>query len=85
VTELQDPGLLAAELELDLERYRRAAALFAVPPAIGELAEALGRIALLLREAEALGQAVDLSDEIVRFIRRFRAALATLGGAPARA
>ncbi len=82
---LRDPGLLAAELELDLERYRRTAQLVRMPPAIGELAEVLGRIAAMLREAEARGQAVDLSDDIVRFIRQFRGALATVAGAPARA
>ncbi len=83
---LRNPGLLAAELELDLERYRRAAQLVRMPQAMSELAEALGRIATMLREAEARGQAVDLSDDIVRFIRQFRGALATVGGgAPAEA
>ncbi len=83
--ELPNPGLVAAELELDLERYRVAAALVRMPPAMDELAEALGRIAVMLREAEERGQAVDLSDDIVRLIRRFRGALARVGGAPARA
>ncbi len=82
---LRNPGLLAAELDLDLERYRRAAQLFRMPPAMRELADALGRIAGMLREAEARGQAVDLSDEIVRLIRQFRGTLDTLGGAPAEA
>ncbi len=83
---LSHPSRLAAELELDLERYRRAAELVPMPPAMRELADALGRIATMLREAEARGQVVDLSDEIVRFIRRFRGALAAVGGgAPAEA
>jgi hypothetical protein len=85
MVELRDPGLLAAEIELDLERYRLAAPLVRMPPAIRELADALGRIAAMLREAEERGQAVELGDEAVRFIRLFRGALATLGGAPARA
>ncbi|HET8539382.1 MAG TPA: hypothetical protein VFL83_05875 [Anaeromyxobacter sp.] len=83
--DVPDPSLLAAELELDLERYRRAAALVRMPPAMRELADALGRIAAMLRQAEACGQAVDLSDDIVRFIRQCRGALATVGGAPAEA
>ncbi len=83
---LCDPGVLADELELDLVRYRRAALLVPMPPAMRDLAQALDRIAAMLREAEARGQAVDLSEEIVRFIRQFRGALATVGGgAPARA
>lgn len=82
---LRNPGLLAAELDLDLERYRRAAQLVRMPPAMRELADALGRIAGMLREAEDRGQAVDLSDEIVRFIRQFRGVLAAVGGTPARA
>ena len=82
---LPNPGLLAAELDLDLERYRRVAQLVRMPPAMRELADALARIAGMLREAEAREQTVDLSDEIVRFIRQFRGALATVGGAPARA
>ncbi len=85
MVELRDPGLVAAELELELERYRRAAALVRMPAAMEELAEALGRIAVMLREADARGQAVDLSDDIVRLIRRFRGTLAAVGGAPARA
>lgn len=82
---LRDPGLLAAELELDLERYRQAERAVRMPPALGELADVLGRIAVLLREAEARGQAVDLGDEVVKLIRRFRGAVAAHAGAPARA
>ncbi len=82
---LRNPGLLAAELDLDLERYHRAAQLVRMPPAMRELADALGRIAAMLREAEARGQAVDLSDEIVRLIRQFRGTLAAVGGSPASA
>jgi type VI protein secretion system component VasF len=85
MVELHQPGRFADELELELVRYRRAAALVAMPPALGDLAEALERVAAMLREADARGQAVDLSDDIVRLIRRFRGALAALGGAPAEA
>ncbi len=83
--EVRHPGTLADELELDLERYRRAAAVLSMPPALRERAEVLGRVAAMLREAEERGQAVDLSHEIVRFIRRFRGALAALGGEIAQA
>ena len=83
--ELRDPGQLASELDLDLERYRSAALLVRMPHALQELADVLGQIAGMLREAEARGQAVDLSDDVVGLIRRFRGALATVGGAPARA
>lgn len=83
--ELRNPGLLASELDLDLERYRRAALLVRMPPAMDELADVLGRIGAMLREAEERGQAVDLADGVVRLIRQFRGALATVGGAPARA
>ncbi len=86
MVELRDPGLVAAELELELERYRRAALLVPMPAGMQDLAQALDRIAAILRDAEARGQAVDLSDEIVRFIRQFRGAVAAVGGgAPARA
>ena len=86
MVDLRNPGLLAAQLELDLERYRRAALLVPMPPAMRELADVLGRIAAMLREAEERGQAVGLADGVVRLIREFRGALATVGGgAPARA
>ncbi len=42
---LANPGLLAAELDLDLGRYRSAAQLVRMPPALRELADALARIA----------------------------------------
>jgi hypothetical protein len=82
---LQHPGLLADEIEVDLERYRRAALLVPMPAAMRELADALGRITAMLREAEERGQVVDLGDEIVRFIGRFRGTLAAAAGAPAQA
>ncbi len=82
---LRHPGRVAAELELELERYRRAAVLFRMPAAMEELADALGRIAAMLREAEERGQTVDLSEDIVRLIRNFRGTLAAVGGAPANA
>jgi hypothetical protein len=83
--EIPDPGLLAATLELELERFRRVESLVRMPLATRELADALGQIAAMLREAEDRGQTVDLADAIVRLIRQFRRTLATLGGAPAQA
>jgi hypothetical protein len=56
-----------------------------MPAAMSESAEALGRIVVLLREAEDRGQAVDLGDEVVRLIQQFRGVLTTVGGAPAQA
>jgi hypothetical protein len=85
VPALHDPGRLAAELELEVERYRRAALLLRTPPAMADLTETLGRIAALLRDADARGQSVDLADDLVALIRRFRRELAAYGGAPARA
>lgn len=85
MVEIRDPGLLAATIELEVERFRRAEALAGMPPETRELAESLGRIAVMLREAEARGQTVDLADGIVRLIRQFRETVATLGGALAEA
>jgi hypothetical protein len=85
MVEVHDPGLLAAAIELDLERYRRAGTLVRMPVALSDLAEALGRIAAMLREAEERGQTVDLGDEVVKLIQQFRGALSTMGGAPAHA
>lgn len=83
--EVHEPGLLAATIELELERFRRARAVVTMPPALAELAETLARVVGMLHEAQARGQAVDLGDEVVRLIQQFRAALCTLGGAPAQA
>jgi hypothetical protein len=83
--EVQSPGLLAAAIELELERFRRAGVLVPMPANMLESAEALGRIVVMLREAEDRGQAVDLGDEVVRLIRQFRYTLTAVGGAPAQA
>lgn len=83
--EIHEPGVLAAAIELELERFRRAGALVPMPAAVRDLAETLGRVAALLHEADARGQAVDLGEEVVRLIQQFRATLCTVGGAPARA
>jgi hypothetical protein len=85
VLEIRDPGLMAKTLEIDLERYRQAQHIVRMPPALSELANALARIAAMLREADRRGQAVDLGDEVVRLIEQFRGALRTVGGAPAQA
>jgi hypothetical protein len=83
--EVHEPGVLAAAIELELERFRRAGAVVRMPAAMSELAETLGRVAAMLLEADARGQAVDLGEEVVRLIHQFRAALCTVGGAPAQA
>lgn len=85
MVEITDPGRFADALELDLARFRQAALVVRMPPAIGDLADALGHVTAMLREAEDRGQTVDLGDAIVRRIREFRGTLAALGGAPARA
>jgi hypothetical protein len=85
VIEIRNPGVLAATIEIDLERFHRAATMFRMPVALDELARTLAKVAMLLREAEARGQAVDLGDEVVRVIQQFRGALSTVGGAPAQA
>jgi hypothetical protein len=83
--EVRNPGQLAATIELDLERFRTAEPLVHMPAALSDLARALGRVAVMLREAERRGQTVDLGDEVVRLIEHFRGALRTLGGAAAEA
>lgn len=83
--EIHEPGVLAAAIELELERFRRAGALVRMPAAVSDLADTLGRVATLLHEADARGQAVDLGEEVVRLIQQFRATLCTVGGAPAEA
>jgi hypothetical protein len=83
--EVPEPGLLAAAIELELERFRRARLLVRMPVAISELAEALGRIVAMLHEADERGQSVDLGEEVVHLIQQFRGALCALGGAPAQA
>jgi type VI protein secretion system component VasF len=83
--EVRNPGALAASVEIDLERFRHAGTLVRMPATMSDLARTLGKVAVMLREAEARGQAVDLGDEVVRLIQQFRSALATMGGAPAEA
>ncbi len=83
--EIHEPGVLAAAIELELERFRRAGALVRMPAAVRDLAETLERVATSLHEADARGQAVDLGEEVVRLIQQFRATLCAVGGAPARA
>jgi hypothetical protein len=83
--EIRDPGLMARALEVDLARFHEARRLVRMPAALEELAEVLSRIAAMLRQADARGQAVDLGDEVVRVIERFRNALRAVGGAPAQA
>jgi hypothetical protein len=85
MVEIREPGLLAATIELELERFRRAESLVRMPLATRELAESLRRVAAILRDAEARRQTVDLADGIVRLIQQFRRMVATLGGTPARA
>lgn len=83
--EIRNPGLMAMALDLDLARFRQARRLVRMPPALEELADALTRVAAMLREAEELQQAVDLGDDVVRLIEQFRGALRAVGGLPAQA
>jgi hypothetical protein len=85
VIEVRNPGALAAAIEIDLVRFHGAATMFRMPDALGDLARTLSKVAALLREADARGQAVDLGEEVVRVIQQFRGALSTVGGAPAQA
>jgi hypothetical protein len=85
MTEIHEPGQLAHLIELELIRFEHASGLFRIPAGMTDLADALGRVAEMLREAEARGQSVDLGDEVVRLIHQFRATLRTTGGAPAEA
>lgn len=83
--EIRNPGMLAGAIELELARFRHAGVVVRMPEGMTDLADALGRVAVMLREAEALGQAVDVGDEVVRLFEQFRGALRTVGGAPAQA
>jgi len=83
--EIRNPGLMARALELDLVRFEEARRVVRMPAALEELATALARVAQMLRQAEERGQAVDVGDEVVLLIERFRGALRTVGGEPAQA
>lgn len=85
MVEVRNPGLMARTLELDLARFEEARHIVTMPAALEELASALSRVSSMLREAAERGQAVDLGDEVVRLIERFRSELRAVGGAPARA
>jgi type VI protein secretion system component VasF len=85
VLEIRDPGAMARTLELELVRFEHARLLVRMPAGLEELAQTLTRIAEMLRVAERRGQAVDLGDEVVRLIERFRGALRAVGGEPAQA
>ena len=85
MVEIQNPGRMALSLEVDLARFRQARRLVRMPPALEELAETLGRVRAMLREAAEREQAVDLGDEVVRLIQQFRGALRAVGGEPAEA
>jgi hypothetical protein len=85
MVEIQNPGLMALALEVDLVRFRQARRLVRMPRALEELAETLVRVTAMLREAAEREQAVDLGDEVVRLIEQFRGALRAVGGEPAEA
>ncbi|WP_242337248.1 MULTISPECIES: hypothetical protein [Anaeromyxobacter] len=83
--EIRDPGLLASLIELELVRFRHAEGVLRVPSSLVDLADALERVAAILREADDRGQAVDLGDGVMRLLQQFRGMLRTVGGAPAEA
>ncbi len=83
--EIRNPGQLAAALEVEIERYRRAGTLVRMPAGMADLARSLARITVMLRAAAARGQTVDLGDEVVRLIQQFRGTLSAVGGVPAEA
>jgi len=83
--ELREPGLLANIIELELVRFRAVERVFRVPASLVDLADALDRLAAMLREADDRGQSVDLADDVMRLVQQFRGALRSVGGAPAEA
>lgn len=85
MVEIRKPGLLADAIDVDLERFRQAGRLMTLPAALADLADALERVAGMLRDAEQRDQAVDLGDDVLRLIQQFHGVLRTLGGAPAQA
>ena len=85
MVEIANPGLMAMALEVDLARFRQARRIVRMPAAVEELAQALARVALMLRQAAEREQKVDLGDEVVRLIEQFRGTLRAVGGEPAQA
>ncbi len=72
---VDDPDGLAAEIEADLRRYRFLRDAGLAREALRDTAEALERLAELLREAGSHRQGVDLGDSVVTLIAAFRARL----------
>lgn len=83
--EIHQPGMLADAIDVELARFEQVERVYRVPPALEDQAEALERVAAMLREAEDRGQSVDLGEEVMRLIQQFRGALRAVGGAPAEA
>ncbi len=83
--EICNPGLLADAIDVELARFHHVARVFRVPAALADQAEALERVAAMLRAADERGQSVDLGDEVMNLIQQFRGALRAVGGAPAQA
>jgi len=83
--EIHEPGALADAIDVELARFEQVGRVYRVPAALEDQAEALERVAAMLREAERRGQEVDLGEEVVHLLRQFRGALRAAGGAPAEA
>ena len=83
--EIHQPGMLADAIDVELARFQQVGRVFRVPATLEDQAEALERVAAMLREAEDRGQSVDLGEEVMRLIQQFRGALRAVGGAPAEA
>jgi hypothetical protein len=83
--EIHEPGALADAIDVELARFEQVGRVYRVPAALGDQAEALERVATMLREAERRGQEVDLGEEVVQLLRQFRGAMRAVGGAAAEA
>ncbi len=83
--EVRNPRVLAEAIEIELVRFRLVERVFRVPAGLADEADALERVASMLREADDRGQAVDIGDEVMRLIQGFQGALRAVGGAPAEA
>ena len=83
--EIHEPGALADAIDVELARFEQVGRVYRVPAALEDQAEALERVAAMLREAERRGQEVDLGEEVVHLLRLFRGALRAVGGSAAEA
>lgn len=75
MTPIDDPAMLAASIDLDLEQYRRMAAVRPFTPLVDDTAEILRHVSERLHDADDLNETVQLDRDVVHLIEAFRTAL----------